>query len=145
MTAMPSEIEHAIVEPEAMTQARPTKIERHGGDEEGVEKFRAQVLVTLRFMHSQRVPSTGLAESHESHDAAAQRSDAGQVDVATAGEGEPDQRIRAELLRHRRIHADPFAGCEPMGVSDVIRDGACGAETPGARNRAAAKQHVYAE
>jgi len=65
--------------------------------------------------------------------------------VPVAGEGKADQRIRAELLGHRRIDADAFAGCEPMGVRDVIRDGACGADSLGTGNRAAAKQQVEAE
>lgn len=144
MPSMPPEVEHAIVEAEAMTQTSSATIERHGGYEDGVEEFRAQVLVAMRLMHSQRVARACLAESHETHDAAAQRSDARQVDVAATGEGKPDQRIRAEFLGHRCIDADAFARREPVGVSDVIRDGVCSDLPVRASNRAAAEKHVEA-
>src|SRR5690349_11801973 len=101
MVAMTPEVERAVVEAEAMAEPCTATIERDGRHEDGVEESRALVLVTLGLMHAERVSGARFAESHEAHHAAAQRSDAGEIDLTPAGEGEPDQGIRAELLRHR--------------------------------------------
>jgi hypothetical protein len=77
MVAVTPEVESAVVEAEAMAESCATTIESDGGYEDGVEESRAQVIVTLGFMHAERVSGARFAESHEAHHAAAQRRDAG--------------------------------------------------------------------
>ena len=77
------------------------------------------------------------AEGHELHAARAHRRDARQVDLAAARERERDQRCGAQLLRHRGIEADAFAGGEPVSVRDDARDGERGARARERRHGAA--------
>jgi len=58
MAAQEPECECAIVKPDSMSQARASTIERDRGDENRVEKTRAQVIVTFGLVHSERVPDT---------------------------------------------------------------------------------------
>ena len=71
--------------------------------------------------------------------------DARQVDAAAAPQRELDERPGAELLRHRGIQADAFAGREPVSGGDVFRDGDGGASALRGIDRAALRHEFFAK
>jgi hypothetical protein len=127
MIAQPAKCQRAIVEARAMPQSRAAPVESDPGAEDGVEESRADPFVTRRFEHPEVVLPRIRVQGDESHRAMTHAGDAGEVDAASASHGQLDERLRAQLLRHRRIQPDAFAGSEPMRLRDGLGDRARGA------------------
>ena len=113
----------AVVEAGAVTHTCTPAIEPHPGAENGVEESSAEPGITLGFVHAEGVLAGFRAHRYEAHGARPEVGDTRQVHAASALPRELDEWPGAELLRHRGIEADAFTGREPMGGSDVSRDG----------------------
>src|ERR1043165_6867568 len=104
-----------VIEAGAMADARAAAVETHAGAENRVEESRAEPCIALGLVHAEVVLPRVRAQRHEPHGARAEMGDARQVDGAAALESEVDQGLGTQLLWHRCIEADAFAGSEPVG------------------------------
>ena len=114
--------ERAIVEARAMAETCAAAIETHAGDENRVQEPRTDPFVAFGLDHAEGMLARPRVQPHEAHAARPHAGDAWQKEFAAALAREFDERGGAELLGHRRIQADAFAGGEPARGGDVRGD-----------------------